>query len=119
MASFGVAELRMRAYFSSYHLWAAEHFTRLAKEIEDAHTGSPEFNIAHRAYVTNAILSAVAFLEAAINELFDDVVDQHYSYVNPLSNGRLFEAVAAERLATPEGPIRELGKGPTEQNHPE
>jgi hypothetical protein len=47
MASFGVAELRMRAYFSSYHLWAAEHFTGLAKEIEDAHTGSPEFNIAH------------------------------------------------------------------------
>jgi hypothetical protein len=60
MVSSGVAEVRMRAYFSSYHLWAAEHFTRFAKEIEDAHTGSPEFNITHRAYVTNAILSAVA-----------------------------------------------------------
>jgi len=35
-----------------------------------------------------------------------------------LSNGRLFEAVAAERLAAPEG-VREPRKGPTEQNHPE
>jgi len=85
MVSSGVAEVGMRAYFSSYHLWAAEHFTRFAKEIEDAHTGSPEFNITHRAYVTNAILSAVAFLEAAINELFDDVVDKHPSYVDPLT----------------------------------
>jgi DNA modification methylase len=36
-----------------------------------------------------------------------------------LSNGRLFEAVAAERLAAPEGAIREPCKGPAEQNHPE
>jgi DNA modification methylase len=36
-----------------------------------------------------------------------------------LSNGRLFEAVAAERLAAPEGAIREPRKPPAEQNHPE
>jgi hypothetical protein len=37
-----------------------------------------------------------------------------------LSNGRLFEAVAAERLAAPERAIREPRKAPTtKQNHPE
>jgi DNA modification methylase len=36
-----------------------------------------------------------------------------------LNNGRLFEAVAAERLAASKGAIREPRKGPTEQNHPE
>jgi DNA modification methylase len=36
-----------------------------------------------------------------------------------LSSGRLFEAVAAERLATPEGDIHDLGKDPSEQIHSE
>jgi hypothetical protein len=35
-----------------------------------------------------------------------------------LSNGRLFEAVAAERLVA-EGVVRELGEEPAEQNHPQ
>jgi hypothetical protein len=31
----------------------------------------------HRAYVTGAILAAVTFLEATINELFADTADEH------------------------------------------
>jgi hypothetical protein len=84
MATRGVATVMMRSYLSSHHLWAARHFTRLAKEIEDGHSGRPEFNITHRAFVVNAILSAVGFLEGAINELFDDVADEHPSYIDPL-----------------------------------
>ena len=82
----GVAEVQMRAYFSSSHLWGAQHFTRLAREIEDQHTGNKAvFKIDLRAYVTNAVLSAVAFLEASINEVYDDVADKHPGYVDPLS----------------------------------
>lgn len=95
----GVANVLMRVYFSSYHLWGAEHFARLAKEIEDAHTGKPEFSIRHRAYVTNAVLSAGAFLEAAINEVFDDVADKAPSYVGSLSaeSARLMAGLWDER----------------------
>jgi hypothetical protein len=85
MATFGHAEVSMRSYASSHHLWIAEHFARLAKDIEDAHTGRAKFSVAHRGYVTSAIFSAVAFLEAAINEIFDDVEDNHSGYVDNLA----------------------------------
>jgi hypothetical protein len=74
----------MRTYFSSYHLWAARHFSVLASNTENEDGKLPRFNIKHRAYVTNAILSGVAFLEAAINELFQDIVDGHESYIAAL-----------------------------------
>jgi hypothetical protein len=74
----------MRVYFSSYHLWAAEHFSKLAASRETAPGQVPRFDIEHRAFVTNCILSCVAFLEAAINELFQDAADGHMSYVGSL-----------------------------------
>ena len=73
--------ISMRAYFSTYFLWAAEHFSKLAAEIEDSHEGRSRFSIEHRAYVMNSILSSVAFLEAAINELYQDAYDNHTSYI--------------------------------------
>jgi len=79
----------MRVYYSSYHLWAAKHFTRLSSTIEDQHTGRSVFDSAHRAYVTNAILSSVSFLEAAINELFQDAADEHYSYISDLGKANM------------------------------
>lgn len=69
--------LLMRVYFSSYHLFAASHFLELAKEIEENHKGGPIFDVKHRAYVTNSIFSSVAFMEAAINETFQDAADDH------------------------------------------
>ena len=83
MSVVGVGAVQMRAYFSSYHLWAAQHFSQLAEAVEDQ--PGPAFNIAHRTYVTNAVFSAVAFLEASINEVFDDIADSHTSYVATLS----------------------------------
>lgn len=77
-------KVRLRVYFSSYHHWAARHFSELALQIESVHSGEARFDIKHRAYVTNAILSSVAFMEASINEIFQDVVDSHECYVSPL-----------------------------------
>lgn len=76
-----VATVSMRNYFSSYHLWSAENNSKKAKEIEDAHVGKPRFDIEHRAYVIGAVISSVAFVEAVINELFQDIKDGHSSYL--------------------------------------
>jgi hypothetical protein len=54
-----------------------------ARELERTDP-SPRFDIKHRAHVTNALLTCVAFLEAAINELFQDVCDGHDSYTKTL-----------------------------------
>ena len=84
--SAGNAAVLMRTYFSSRHFWGAKHFAQLAREIEEKHTGDkPNFNIELHAYATNAVLSAVAFLEAAINEIYDDVADEHPGNVDQLS----------------------------------
>ena len=75
----------MRAYFSSYHLWAAKAFSASARVIETNHSGKPCFDVSHRAFVNSAILLAVAFAESAINELFQDAVDGHHNYIKNLN----------------------------------
>ena len=82
----GIAEVGMRTYFSTYHLWAAEYFGSLAAGMEKDHSGVLKFDIQHRAYVTNSTLWSAAFLEAGINEVFDDVSDAHRGYVDQLLN---------------------------------
>ena len=84
--AFGTPSISMRVYFSSYYLWAAEHFMRLASNIEGAHQGRSRFDIKHRAYVTGSVFASVTFLEAAINELFKDAADKYESYVGSLNN---------------------------------
>src|SRR5262249_47602608 len=79
----------MRNYFSTHMLWGAEHYVARAKAIEDAHTGESRFDIEHRAYVVSAIVSSALFLEAMVNELFQDAYDEHGTsadgYIAPLS----------------------------------
>ena len=77
--------MRPRIYYSSHHLWAADRWASEAARIEREWEGAPRFSIEHRAFVTNAVFSAVAFLEAAINELFQDAYDEHLAYISPLS----------------------------------
>jgi hypothetical protein len=74
-AAVGSVTIQMRSYQSVQHLWAAEHFVRLAAECEAAHVGEPRFSIRHRSYALGAVGEAVAFLEAFINELFQDAKD--------------------------------------------
>jgi hypothetical protein len=73
--AFGFFTISMRGYFSTQHLWSAEHYTGLAAELEAGHTGEARFSIRHRSYVLSAVGEAVAFLEAFINELFQDAAD--------------------------------------------
>jgi len=78
-----------RAYFSSYQLWASGHLIELATKIESTHTGKSKFDIRQRTYVANSILSSVSFMEAAVNELFQDASDNHDSYIKSLSTDKI------------------------------
>lgn len=82
--SAGSMHVSMRAYLSSHHLWAAKHFRELTELREKAISRKPVFDIEHRSYATGSILFSVAFLEAAINEFYQDSFDQHDSYLKPL-----------------------------------
>jgi len=74
------ATISSRAYFSTYYLCASKHFSKIAGEIEDNHEGKSQFDLEHRAFVMNSILSAAAFLEAVINEFYQNAHDvpKHY-----------------------------------------
>ena len=58
--------------FQREHLLAAGYFVAMAKRIESRGTAAvgPEGMTRHRACVTGAIVSSVAFLESSINELY-------------------------------------------------
>jgi hypothetical protein len=85
-ASGSIPTLMVRVYYSSYYLWSAKHFKQLATDIENSSNSPPHFDIQHRAYVTSSILSSIAFLECAINELLKDVVDKHESYIENIDD---------------------------------
>lgn len=83
----------MRSYYSTRYLWSAEHHARLAGDIEDTHQGQSVFLLRHAVYVIDSITDAVAFAEAAVNEVAQDVADKHESYVVTLNES------ARERIA--------------------
>jgi len=69
--------IKRRTYYSISHIQAAAQFAKLSANIERAYNGrwSDELFHEHRAYVTGCVFAAVSFLEATINELFADAVD--------------------------------------------
>lgn len=79
----------MRNYFSTHFLLSAKHFISLVANIENRHKGNPIFSIEHRGYVLSSILSSVAFLEAAINELYQDAYDKNMTYIKNLDSNTI------------------------------
>ncbi|HEY5027350.1 MAG TPA: hypothetical protein VIK39_02995 [Candidatus Angelobacter sp.] len=62
---------RLKHHFSKQHLRAAEFFAEQVQTLNaNLQTHNETQQLQHRAYVTGAVLSAVAFLEASINELY-------------------------------------------------
>jgi len=66
-----------RTYYSIQHIRSAANFTRHALDIEEKYIGSNKDGLLHKhqSYVTGAIFTSVAFLEATINEIFMDTSD--------------------------------------------
>jgi hypothetical protein len=79
-----------RFYYSHYHIQAAALFARRSSKLEKEHGGnnvvSSKVFSEHRAYVTGAILSAVSFLEAEINEIFADAGEDQREHIYQLGN---------------------------------
>ncbi len=77
-------EIKMRTYFSIQHIQSAALFCRLSNEIENKYDGifDQKSTTEHGSYVTNAIFSSICFLEATINEIFCDAVDNQSSIEN-------------------------------------
>lgn len=82
------AQEQVAASLYRHHLFAARHMAELACELEKENAGSiadADVIRRHRAYIIGAILSASAFLEASINELYLEVQDH---LVNGKPGGR-------------------------------
>jgi hypothetical protein len=79
-----------RFYYSHYHLQAAALFARRSSKLEKEHGSNnvvpSDVFSEHRAYVTGAILSAVSFLEAEINEIFADSADDQREHIHQLGD---------------------------------
>ena len=69
--------MRKRCYYSINHVQSSALFARSSRAIENSWNGkfSDELFAQHRAYVTGSIFAGVSFLEATINELFADTID--------------------------------------------
>lgn len=86
---------RVKHSFSPQHLEAARRFAAAARGVEEGGPSAltPSIQGDHRANVTASIMSAVAFLEASINELFLEARDNHRQPLLGLSEeGRLLLA---------------------------
>lgn len=85
-----------RTYFSIQYIQSAAYFARSCAAIEKTHDGkySEELFTQHRAYVIGAIFGAVSFLEATVNELFKDTVENPHGPIKELKRD------AIERMAT-------------------
>jgi hypothetical protein len=73
--------LSMESHLSRQYLWAAEFFTSKADDIEQ-HGLTTDSTIVseHRSFVSGAIFSAVAFLEASVNEFFKELTEKQTIY---------------------------------------
>jgi hypothetical protein len=106
----GSPRITMRNYLSTHHLYAARYAADDAETIEAAYDATRSaFDLRHRAHVLSAITEAVSFVEAAINELFQDAADGHVSYVDSLGSQAL--SIMKELwTGTNEGRLRALEK---------
>jgi len=82
----GALSVASRHYVAGQHLWSARHHARLCTELEAEKTGITAFDIQHRAYAVSAVLSAVVFLEALVNETLQDAADGNSSRIAPLDH---------------------------------
>lgn len=84
----------VKYYYSNIHREAAELFSKLAKDQEDKHKETEakrgkeimptKIYTLHKIYVVNSILSSTAFLEATINEFYQEIYDGNNAYTKKL-----------------------------------
>ncbi|GAB2699680.1 hypothetical protein [Nocardia thraciensis] len=99
------ASVAVRGYRASQHLWAARRAAREAREIESRLAGTHEGSVELEAVATNAVLLSVAFIEASVNEVLQDLAESEPGNVNSRCAG-VSEATAVMIRALWEHPAR-------------
>jgi hypothetical protein len=97
----------IRPYLSIHHAHGAAHLCRLAHglELSSKSSDDPDAFMHHRAYVIGSLLSSVACLEAAINEVFADAADAEIAHRQGLDErtidllARIWNGVLSRRLS--------------------
>lgn len=91
-----------RPHASPWLLWTAEHQAALADQLERASLPkSRSVWIEHRAYVLSSIVTAAAFVEAFVNELYQDVEDRASGQMHPADwLHRVTEPLSPEAMET-------------------
>ncbi|OPX64062.1 MULTISPECIES: hypothetical protein [unclassified Methanoregula] len=77
------SEIRFRDSFSVRYIQSAALLCRLAyaveQEYQKAKTVTEDARLRHEAFVLNAVLSSVSFLESTVNELHADATDEEFA----------------------------------------
>ncbi len=76
------ARVGVRNYRATQLLWAARRAARESREIEADLAGTHRPSIELGAVVTNAVLLAVAFMEASVNEVLQDIAESKPGALN-------------------------------------
>jgi hypothetical protein len=68
--------VQSRYYLASQHRWTAEHNARLCRDLEtELLSRGQQFSVQHRSYAITSVISAVAFMESVVNEVFQDAAE--------------------------------------------
>ena len=73
--AFGVPRVGVRDYMASQHLWTARREAWLCRKREDELLNDRNLDRRHRSHAITAVLSAVAFLEAFVNAVWQDAAE--------------------------------------------
>jgi hypothetical protein len=94
-----VVKVGSRHNFATQHLWNARHTARLCREREDhlltVNAYQPDIELT--SLVVSSVLAATAFLEALVNEVWQDAADTEPGETNQRLTGLSDDAVARMR----------------------
>ena len=96
------ARIEIRHYITSQHLWTARREAWLCRNREDQLLNDGNVDQRHRSHAITAVLSAVAFLEAFINAIWQDAADSE-----PGKHTHYTDGIPDDAMAT----MRELWNG--------
>jgi hypothetical protein len=94
-----VTRVGSRHYFATEHLWNARHQARLCQERENFLVSENRYqpDIEQRTLAVSSVLASVAFLEALVNEVWQDAADTPSDETNQRLKGLSQGAVARLR----------------------
>ena len=80
------ARVASRHYLASEHLWSAQHQARLCADLEIELKGTTHHSYEHTSWAIGAAFSTVVFLEALVNEVFQDASDEQRNRLGALDD---------------------------------